>query len=148
MVEELAIASIHHNVPYSKVVSTITSYTKPTLPPSGENTETKVCYGICETTFKLRYANHKKSFNHRNRKSDNELSNEFWRIKDNKHNANITWEILDRHQALNTRCSLCLNEKLIIALHRDNSMLNRRTEILNKSRHKNKYALISYDSKD
>ena len=25
----------------------------------GENSETKVYYGICETTFKLRYANHK-----------------------------------------------------------------------------------------
>ena len=83
--------------------------------------------------------------------ADTELSNEFWRIKDNKHNANITWEILGKHQAYNTsskRCSLYLNEKLIIALHRDNSMLNRQTEISNKSRHKNKYALISYDSKD
>ena len=28
------------------------------------------------------------------------------------------------------------------------NMLNKRTEILNKCRHKNKYALISYDSKD
>ena len=25
-----------------------------------ENSETKVYYGICETTFKLRYANHQK----------------------------------------------------------------------------------------
>ena len=148
MVEELAIASIHHNVSYSKGVSAITSYTKQT---SGKNSETKVYYGICETRFKLRYANHKKSFSHRNRKSDTELSNEFWRIKDNKHSANITWDILGRHQAYNTsskRCSLCLNEKLKIVLHRDNNMLNRRTEILNKCRHKNKYALISYDSKD
>ena len=48
-----------------------------------ENSETKVYYGICETTFKLRYANHKKLFNHRNHKSDTELSKEFWRIKDN-----------------------------------------------------------------
>ena len=121
------------------------------ITPFGQNSETKVYYGICETTFKLRYANHKKSFSHRNRKSDTELSNKFWRIKDNKHSANITWDILGRHQAYNTsskRCSLCLNEKLKIALHRNNNMLNRRTEILNKCRHKNKYALISYDSKD
>ena len=27
--------------------------------PIGENLETKVYYGICETTFKLRYTNHK-----------------------------------------------------------------------------------------
>ena len=121
------------------------------ITPLGKNSETKVYYDICETTFRLRYANQKKSFKHRNRKSDTELSNEFWRIKDDKHNANIKWEILGRHQAYNTsskRCSLCLNEKLKIVLHRDNNMLNRRTEILNKCRHKNKYALISCDSKD
>ena len=36
----------------------------------GQNSETKVYDGIFETTFKLRYTSHKKSFNHRNRKSD------------------------------------------------------------------------------
>ena len=121
------------------------------ITPLDENSESKVYYGIWETKFQLRYTNHKKSLNHRNRKSDTELSNEFWRIKDNKHNANITWEILGRHQAYNTsskRCSLCLNEKLKIALHRNNNMLNRRTEMLNKCRNKNKYARISYNSKD
>ena len=99
----------------------------------------------------LRYANHKKLFNLRNRKSDTELSNEFWKIKDNKRTTNITWEILGRHQAYNIsskRCSPCLNENLKIALHVNNNMLNRRTEILNKCRHKDKYALISYDSKN
>ena len=48
--------------------------------PIGENSETSllsVYHGICETTFKLRYANHNKLFNHKNRKSDTELSNEF-----------------------------------------------------------------------
>ena len=60
------------------------------ITPFGKNSETKVYYGICETTFKLKYANHKKSFNHRNPKSDTELSNKFWRIKDIKHSTNIT----------------------------------------------------------
>ena len=121
------------------------------IAPLVENSETKIYYGICETTFKLKYANHKKSFSHRNCRSDTELSNKFWRIKDNKHNTNITWEILGKHQAYNTsskRYSLCLNEKLKVVLHRGNNMLHRRTKILNKCRHKNKYALISYDSKD
>ena len=93
---------------------------QPNIISFGEISETKVYYGIFKTTFKLRYANHKKSFGHRNRKSDTELSNEFWRIKDNKHSTNVTWEILGRHQVHNTsskRCSLCLNEKLKITLH-------------------------------
>ena len=54
-------------------------------------------------TFKLRYANHKKSFNNRNHKPDNELSNEFWKIKDsNRSSPNITRKILGRRQANNT----------------------------------------------
>ena len=119
--------------------------------PFGKNTETKVYYRICKTTFNLRYANHKKPFNYRNHKSDTELSKEFWKIQDNKRSANITREILFRHQGYNTsnkRCSLCLNEKLKIALHRSINILNRQTEILNKCRHKNKDALKLYDSKD
>ena len=76
-----------------------------------------------------------------NRKSDTELSNKFWKIKDNKRSANITWEILDRHQAYNNtsskRCSsLYLNEKLKIALHRNDNMLSKQTKILSKCRHK------------
>ena len=76
--------------PYSKGVSAITFYNEQKISPVSEDSETKVYYGICQTTFKPRYANHKKSFNHSNRKSDTELSNEFWRIKDNKRSANIT----------------------------------------------------------
>ena len=33
---------------------------QPKITPLGDNSETKVYYGNCETTFKLRYANHKK----------------------------------------------------------------------------------------
>ena len=109
----------------------------------------KLVYGICETKFKLRHANHKKSFNHRNCRSDTELSNNFWKIKDNKTQRKHNMGDFRQTPTYNTtskRCSLCLNEKLKIALHRNNNMLNRRTEILNKGRHKNKYALISFDS--
>ena len=72
------------------------------ITPIGKNSETKVYYGICETTFKLGCANHKLDIdkrNHRNRKSDTELSNKFWKIKDKKRSAKIRWEILGRHQA-------------------------------------------------
>ena len=95
------------------------------------NSETKVYYGICETKFKLHYANNKRLFNHKNRKSDTDISNEFWITKDINRSANITREILGRHQTYNTsskRCSLCLNEKLKIVLHRNSNMLNEQTE--------------------
>ena len=46
------------------------------------------------------------------------------------------------------RCSFCLNEKLKIALQKNNNMLNKRTKMLNKCRPRIKYTLILYDSKD
>ena len=94
-----------------------------------ENSENEVYHRICETTLKLLYANHKKSFNHTNCKSDTELCNKFWKIKNSKRSLNITWGILSRNQAYNTgskRCSLCLNEKLEIALHRSNNMCRKK----------------------
>ena len=42
----------------------------------------------------------------------------------------------------------CLNERLVIALHKDDNMLNKRSEVISKCRHRNKYMLASYDSKD
>ena len=132
LVEELSTASIYYNVPCNKTVSAIIFCAKQTLPRQTiiQKPFRKVYYGICETTFKLRYANHKKMFNHRNCKSDTELSNEFLKIKDNKRNVIITWENLSRLQAYNRsrkRCSLCSNEKLKIELQRNNNMLNRQT---------------------
>ena len=85
--------------------------------------------------------NLQKLFDHRNCKIDTELSYEFWKINDKKRSAKA-------YNTRSKRCSLSLNEKMKIALHRNNTMLNKQTEILNKSRHENKYALISYDSKD
>ena len=51
-----------------------------------ENSKTKVYYGLSETTFKVRYANHKKTFNYLKYKSDSELSHEFWNIKNSNNN--------------------------------------------------------------
>ena len=39
-------------------------------------------------------------------------------------------------------------KKPAIALHKDGNMLNKRSEIISKYRHRNKYMLASYDSKD
>ena len=111
----------------------------------------KIYYGITETKFEQRYANHIKSFRHEKHKSDTELSNELWSIKNNKCTPNIVWEILWKHQTYNPntkRYSLCLSEKLKIAGYKGHSLLNKRSEIINKCRHRKKFALVLYDSKD
>ena len=53
-----------------------------------------------------------------------------------------------KHQTYNPntkRCSLCLNKKLEIARY---NLLNKRSEIINKCCHQNKFAIALYDIKD
>ena len=53
------------------------------------------CYlGSRETTFKDRFGNHKKSFNHLKHKNDTELSKEFREIKRRNGTPKITWKII------------------------------------------------------
>ena len=49
-----------------------------------ETYKPKLYKGICETTFKKRYANHKKSFNVEKNKNDTKLSTEYWKLANNK----------------------------------------------------------------
>ena len=45
--------------------------------------------GICETTFKKRYANHKKSFNLIKSKNDTTLSIEYWTFKEKQETRDL-----------------------------------------------------------
>ena len=56
---------------------------------SEENPKTKIYYGVCETAFKPRYANHKKTFNNIKYQTDTELSIENWEP------TNYTTEVLN-----------------------------------------------------
>ena len=124
---------------------------KATLTSNQDNYQHNIYYGITETKFKQRYANHIKSFRHEKHQSHTELSNELWSVKNNNYNPNIVWEILRKHQTHNPntkRCSLCLNKKLEIERYKGRNLLNKRSEIINKCRHRNKFALDLYDNKD
>ena len=82
--------------------------------------------------------------------ADTELSNECWKIISASKTLDISWEILGTHKSYNQSskwCLLCLNEKLAIALHGDDNMLNKRSEVISKCRHGNKNMLANYDSK-
>eukprot|EP00794_Sanderia_malayensis_P012498 gene12498-13784_t len=46
------------------------------------------------------------------------------------------------------KCNLCLNEKLEIALYEGENILNKRTELISKCRHVNKFSLLRHDSID
>ena len=66
--------------------------------------------GICETTFKKRYVNHKKSFNLIKSKNDTTLSIESWNLKQEHQAPKLTWEIKRLYKAYNStlkKCNLC-----------------------------------------
>ena len=70
---------------------------KPIIASTTENYRNKIYYGITETKFKSRYGNHRKSFKNRKYKTDNELSNKICKLKEQKENFDISWEILGIH---------------------------------------------------
>ena len=48
-------------------------------------------FGSCETTFKIRFSNHKKSFYLHLYKIETELSNEVWKIKNSGHHTKVKY---------------------------------------------------------
>jgi len=115
------------------------------------NYSEKVYIGLCATTFKKRYANHKKSFTTEKYKNSTALSNEFWRIKELNGQPEIAWKVLKTSKPYNPsskRCKLCESEKYEIASFKGNNILNKRSEVIAKCRHQNKYSLALKDTKD
>ena len=99
--------------------------------------------GMTATTFKLRYANHKKSFNYEDHSKDTELSKHVWDLKRSGKSFSIKWSILRRANAFKAggkRCNLCLDEKLCILLSDRSKTLNKRSEIFGKCRHQVKFS--------
>ena len=75
----------------------------------------KIYTGAAATTFKLRYGNHKKSFNNRKYVSDSCLSKYVWELKDRGVKFEIKWQIIKKskgYDPVTQKCRLCLDEKL------------------------------------
>ena len=93
--------------------------------------------------MKQRIYNHKISFKNRNYASNTSLSSYIWHLKDTNISPTITWEILKQAPAYNKTLKkwlLCLHEKLaIITCPSQNTLLNKKSEILSKCRHENKH---------
>ena len=74
-----------------------------------------------------------------------------WRKRKNVAPA-LTWEVLrtaKTYSNITKRCSLCLHEKLaIITYPYPDELLNRRSELVTKCRHENKFLLKNFNSND
>ena len=116
-------------------------------------TPKKVYIGLTEQEFKDRWNAHKTSFNNRKYQHSTTLSTYVWQLKD-QHNVNpkLKWSIVKQAKGYtNTSksCALCLQEKFeILKYPSKKELLNKRSELISKCRHSNKFLLANYKSKD
>ena len=108
-----------------------------------------IYFSTNKTLCKLRYSNHQRSFE--TLKTDTGLLKQVRWMKKFEQKPVITLEIVRKCSPYNPnsrRCYLCLNEKLEIAANQGNNSIKKKTELISKSRHQNKYTLSKYDTKD
>ena len=95
--------------------------------------------------FKARYCHHKASFNKRPALHTT-LSSYVWKLKDNNIPYGIKWSIKAKGHTFSSgsrECDLCLTEKLVILTENQDTMLNKRDELLETCRHRRKHMLVS-----
>ena len=76
-----------------------------------------------------------------------------WELKKStKESPNLTWSLLKvvpAYSNISKQCLLCLNWKLLIVTYPDQKqLLNKRSELIAKCRHENKFLLINYKTND
>ena len=109
--------------------------------------QSNVYFGSCSTTFKARFNNHTSSFRHRSKAASTELSKHVWKLKDSNRHYNITWNVVKHATPFRSgakACGLCLAEKLQIMQAKPGPLLNKRSELVSKCRHKAKFLLKNF----
>ena len=101
---------------------------------------------LTEPPFKQRHANHLTVNKHEAYKDSTKLSKYVWDLK-RKSEAMIDWSISDRAHAYDNRtkrCNICLAEKLEIIAAERSKNLTKKSEIVSKCRHRNKFLLPNF----
>ena len=98
-----------------------------------------VYYGTSEGDFKTRYNNHRKSLRHRECMNETELSKYVWNLTDHGLDNNLSWEI-------HKKASPHQSENVSIICADADTLLNKRTELISKCRHRDKF-LLAYVKK-
>lgn len=107
---------------------------------------TSIYYGLCDGEFKSRFNNHVKSFKHIKYVNETELSKHIWKLKEKTTPYTIKWNIESSSTSYkegSRKCNLCLAEKVAIVRAEPKGLLNKRTELISKCRHRNKFLLSS-----
>ena len=118
---------------------------KATVTP--QSSPPKQYIGLASTTFKERLGNHTQSLKHESMSNSTELSKFIWSLKTKGEAYNLKWSIIQRAAPYNPatkRCNLCLAEKYHIMTAPKDYTLNKRSELVSKCRHKDKFKLIEF----
>ena len=95
--------------------------------------------GMTGRTFKDRWKEHKHDIKSVSGTEKTRLSTHIWEIKDRGGtHDDVKWELIDRGPTYNPtskKCLVCLKEKYHIMYTRDNTTLNKRSEIFSSCRH-------------
>ena len=103
-----------------------------------------VYYGLAGNSFKERYGGHKNTFKYESKRHATKLAEHIWKLNDNNETWNIKWSIQAKSRKYkpgDKYCGLCLEEKRTIATSDPKSMLNSRSEIVSKCRHRKEHKL-------
>ena len=87
------------------------------------------------------------SFREKKFQSSTALSKHIWSLKEKDTNFEIKWEVQKKateYQNTTGRCNLCVTEKLAIIRADKKTSLNKRSELVSKCRHENRYYLWNF----
>ena len=110
------------------------------------NNSNKSYVGSTESDFKTRWRNHKASLDKEKKNHPTSLSRHYWALKNSDSDPVVKWSSLRRSVAYRCggqKCNLCLEEKLAILQAPPDTLINKRSELLNRCPHKRKHRLVS-----
>ena len=112
-----------------------------------ETEEEQSYLGVTEPPFKGRWSDHCTSFRYEKYKSKSKLSTYIWKLQKKRENYDIKWSIVRKsapYRPGSKNCDLCLWEKYYILNSDKDRFLNKRDEIMNKCRHREKFLLKNF----
>ena len=110
------------------------------------NNSSMTYVGLTGDSFKTRFNGHTATF--RNREGNmSTLSSHVWDMEDKKIDYEIEWKIKKKAMMYKpgaSYCDLCISEKVEILMANTKSSLNKRSEILERCRHRHRFKLRNF----
>ena len=101
--------------------------------------------GLTANTFKERFLKHKQDLAKPDGRTNTTLAGHVWQLKDRGTEFQLNWEVVCRaapFSPISKTCNLCTAEKWNILFHPENATLNKRQEICNHCRHRERMLIV------